>query len=97
MQGGIIVGLVRRADHTLINVEGTGNHAGKFASRRVVEVDAKTGEPVEIGLDDEVWWYQNNVVWTPADCMDRSPRAQGRAWDIRLTRFTGKVELVQQV
>lgn len=100
MSGGIVIGIARRKDspdYVTVNVEGTGSNAGKFSSMRVIEIDTRTGEVVEIGVDDELWWYQGNVVWTPAGIKNRPGGDQGKSWDIRLRQHTGKTNPVQQI
>ncbi len=99
MCGGIVIGVARRvgSDWVLLNVEGTGKDAGVCVTRRVIEKDATNGETVEIGIGDEIWWYQDKIAWTPAGIDDRPIREQGRSWDIRLRRYRGPVETIQQL
>jgi hypothetical protein len=88
MVGGIVIGLARGADSTLVHVRDD-RPAGyaDTCSVRVVERRRKTGEPVRIEPGDAIWWQGENALWTPAGVSHVGDAAGcGKRWDVRLPR-----------
>lgn len=82
MVGGIVVGLARKADRTILNVQDE-RAAADYCCQDVIEVRRDTGEPVAIGLGDSIWWQSRDAMWTPKG----SARERcGVDFDIRLPR-----------
>jgi hypothetical protein len=90
MVGGTVIGLARGPESTLVHVQDTGDYKHDRCSVRVTEKRKDTGESVQIGLGDSVWWQSGEVMWTPlavkeagidwgVDC--------GKAWDIALPKI----------
>lgn len=62
MVGGKVIGLSRRPDSTLLNVQDKRDNC----CVRVIEKKISNGEQVSIKLGDDVWWQCGKVMWTPA-------------------------------
>jgi hypothetical protein len=68
MVGGKVIGLVKNADRYLLSVRDTN---GDECAVRCGLVNLKTGEPVSIGLEDQVWWQCGKVYWTAKSTGER--------------------------
>jgi len=89
MVGGIVIGLARSTDDTLVYVHDTGRGYGDHCSIRVVERRKDNGEPVEIGIGDSIWWQSRDAMWTPKAVKDAGidPGVGcSKDWDIHLPR-----------
>lgn len=90
MVGGIVIGLARGDENTLVHVRDVGHGSGTDeCSIRVVERRRDDGEPVTIGLGDSIWWQGRDAMWTPKAVKDAGidPGVGcGKTWDIHLPR-----------
>jgi hypothetical protein len=86
MVGGEVIGIVRTAKHTLLNVRDAASR--DTCAVRLLERRRETGEPVTIALGDVVWWRGNDLMWTPGHMQTASVETGGgRTWDIPLPRI----------
>ena len=87
MVGGIVIGIARGADETLLHVQGTGGEHNDTKSTRVVERRKLGGEPVVIEIGDSVWWQDRTLYWTPAAEIGGSRETLGGVkYDVALER-----------
>lgn len=83
MVGGKVIGIVRRLDGvTMLHVRDECNTDRCCVNCR--ERRIKSGEPVQIGLGDSVWWQSGLVMWTPHPV--RNPGRCGIDFDIQLPK-----------
>lgn len=59
MIGGIVVGVARGAENTLVNVEDT-TYGSQTLAIRVIEKESE-----KIGIGDSIWWHSRKAYWTP--------------------------------
>jgi hypothetical protein len=88
MVGGIVIGITRREDRTMLHVR----ESGRAADTCCIDVEERRlddGRPVEIGLGDLIWWQSWEAMWTPAGVHSSAdPGGCGRRWDIHLPRVS---------
>jgi hypothetical protein len=93
MVGGVVIGLSRRSDRTLVHVadcphypkHGRGDSCPRPDTCSVVTDERRqdTGERVEIQIGDSFWWQSGSCMWTPA----ANRGADGAEYDIRLRKI----------
>jgi hypothetical protein len=91
MVGGIVIGLARGPEDTLVHCQDTGRgYSNDRLSIRVIERRRDNGEPVEIGVGDSIWWQGRDAMWTPKAVKDAGidPGVGcAKDWDIALPRI----------
>jgi hypothetical protein len=88
MVGGVVIGLARGPEDTLLHVRGRGGESHDTTCIRVVERRRDNGRPVVVGIGDEVWWQGGDAMWTPKvmKLAAAGHRGCGNFWDIHLPR-----------
>ena len=89
MLGGTVIGIVRTAESTLLNVEND-HYPGETLAIRVLERRRDTNEPISIGLGDAIWWQGQDAMWTPKALRGVAATVDtgcGLTWDIHLPRL----------
>lgn len=95
MVGGVVIGLSRRKDLTHVHVADCPHypkHPGECPQPDtccvyVEEVRVDTGEKIEIGLNDSLWWQGGFCMWTPAANRGQSGMVCGVDFDIKLKKI----------
>ena len=86
MVGGDVIGIVRTAEHTLLNVRD--RTYGDQCAVRCRERRRDDNTPVHIEVGDKVWWQGIDVMWTPQTFTGAaSGPGCGRLWDIHLPKI----------
>ena len=85
MVGGVIIGFVRHATHTLVHVQDP--TYGDTCSLQIQEQRRDDGSTVAINIGDMLWWQGLDAMWTPGWCKVASGRGCGTEWDIHLPRL----------
>ena len=87
MVGGMVCGVVRGPESTLLNVTDKPYSVADYTTIRIIERRRIDSMPVKIAVGDSVWWEGGNVMWTPAPRPSpRIPGEQGETWDVILPR-----------
>ncbi len=90
MVGGIVIGLARGADSTLVHVKDAKsvNSSGDECSVRVIERRCSDDSPVAIAVGDSLWWQCGRAMWTPKAVRDEGWRKHkcGVEYDIALPK-----------
>lgn len=86
MVGGRIIGLARGSESTLVHVRES-THSNDECSIRVVEKRRDNGEPVVLGIGDQIWWQSRDAMWAPKEMDGHSHEGCGMTWDIILPRI----------
>lgn len=87
MVGGVVIGVARGKENTLVHVQGTGSEKNDTCSVRCVERRIADGSPVAIRPGDKIWWQCGEVMWTPQEHHGSSGVGCGRLFDIRLRKI----------
>ena len=86
MVGGIVIGLSRGPETTLVNVQ---ERKGRndVCAVRVIEKRVDSGEKIEIQVGDSIWWQCGHCMWTPkARAGQDDGKGCGKDWDIRIPK-----------
>lgn len=78
MVGGIVIGLSRGPESTLVNVKDakSENSSGDECAVRCIEKRLSDGSPVQIQVGDSIWWQSGKCMWTPK--ANRKPAGSGQ-------------------
>lgn len=71
MVGGKVIGLARRAESTLVHVQGIGGESRQSLSVRCEERRCDNGRRVAIETGDDIWWQSGKCYWTPKQRIER--------------------------
>jgi hypothetical protein len=90
MVGGIVIGIARSKESTLLHVQDNLSPGGADrCSIRVIERRIDRDRPVSIGLGDSIWWQAGQAMWTPKFVVEEgidTGRDCGNTWDICLPK-----------
>jgi hypothetical protein len=87
MVGGVVIGVARGPEDTLVHVQERTGRRPDSCSIRVVEKRRDNGEPIAIEVGDSIWWQGGDAMWTPkAVAQSGDDRGGGVRYDIRIPR-----------
>jgi hypothetical protein len=89
MVGGIVAGIARGEQDTLLNIEDKVYSVPDVCAVRVIERRIDNSQSIEIGIGDSIWWQSGRCYWTPKATKDAGidPGVDcGKTWDIALPK-----------